>query len=153
MQRKSMYVHNYAKYGWSKLKWKLVECLRRTLLVCNFTVWHRFPFQTSTLRTCGFAFNLYDCVNIYFQPPIGAALIVAVAVVTTILLLLINRIVPNFVYNFLFLIAFCSLGWSPALLEWRWCGGGDRRDSLMSLSRWKGNCFKGDQTESEAATS
>lgn len=57
----------------------------------------------------------------------------------------------------LFPPAFCSLGWSPALLEWRWwwcCGGGDQSDFVMSLSRWKGNCFKGDQTaESEATTS
>lgn len=61
----------------------------------------------------------------------------------------------TFVY-LLFPSAFFSLGWSRALSEWRWwrCGGGDRSDSVMSLSRWKGNCFKGDQTaESEAATS
>lgn len=44
---------------------------------------------------------------------------------------------PNFVYYLLFLPAFFSLGWSPAWLEWRWwlCSGGDRSDSVMSLSR------------------
>lgn len=41
----------------------------------------------------------------------------------------------------------------PSRLQWWQCGGGDQSDSAMSLSGWKGNCFKGDQTaKSEAAT-